>query len=448
MINNSILKYVIALGFIAIAAILAGISVQNLIKAQKDSANVINLSGKQRMHSQRIAFFANVIYTSADTIEIAKYNQELLSLSREMGFIHQSLIYGNDTLHLPKKQSTEIHNMYFEPPLNLNKEVNNYLNQVDVFLNSSDSFQRKIAFKNINTIASNRLLSRLDKTVSQYVKETNETVRLLERRVLFSVISIILVLTLEFFFIFRPLRKSNLQNRKKLIQQNKRLENLNQDLEQFIYAASHDLKTPIRGLYNLMQFLEADFSEELKDKSKEYIQLIKGRVNRINILIDGLMRFGAISRERSTQTEYDINKFIRRFIKNHHSEKVEIKVISTLPTIKTNPIWINEIFSNLIENAIKYNNKSICQIEIGYLEEKSHHKFFIKDNGIGVDKKYHERMFKLFQTLDSNEKNPSAGIGLAIVKKIITELGGKVWISSDVNQHFTVYFTIPKQQEI
>lgn len=445
--NNSILRYTIALGLIAISAIVAGISVQTLIMEQKKSASVINLSGMQRMHSQRIALFANTLVATEDSLEIERQKRVIEGLRNKMMIIHHALLNGNDSLNLPKIQSDEIFKMYFESPINLNEQVEDYLKEVDIFINATDSTTQANAFIIINKTASSQLLLSLNQMVNQYVRETNETIRRMEITVLIAVFAIISLLILEYIFIFRPLMTSNQRNKQKLTRQNNRLENLNQDLEQFIYAASHDLKTPIRGLHNLMQFMEADFSEELKESSKEYISLIKNRVQRINVLIDGLMRFGAISRERSTQTEYDLNKFLRRFIKNHSTETIHIKIVSKLPTLSTNPIWINEIFSNLIENAIKHNDKPICEITIGHTEEKHYYKFFIKDNGTGVDKKYHDKMFKLFQTLNIEEENPTAGIGLAIVKKIVIELGGKVWIDSDVNEHFTVFFTIPKKQE-
>jgi light-regulated signal transduction histidine kinase (bacteriophytochrome) len=192
--------------------------------------------------------------------------------------------------------------------------------------------------------------------------------------------------------------------------------------------------------------MEDDFSDELSEKAKEYMDLIKKRVGLSYALIDGLMRYGAISRERNIQTYYDLNAFIKRLI-DETQEKYDVTILTkgVLPVLKTNPIWINEIFANLIENAIKHNNKRNFEIVITYEDTPELHHFHIKDNGMGVEKKYHDKIFKLFQTIENKEENPTAGIGLAIVKKIIMELGGTVWIDSEKNEHFTVYFTIPKE---
>lgn len=448
LINNSTIKYIVALSIIAISVIIASISVESLIKARKKSASVIDWSGKQRMHSQRIAFFSNSLLLANDSTKVEQKKQVIKKLKVDMLLIHNGLIHGNDSLNLPKIQSDEVYEMYFEEPLNLNEQVLNYLIEVDTFLYTQNPIARENAFATINISASNRLLVSLDQMVKQYVVEKNDIIKRMEITVLIALWIIILILILEYFFIFKPLMISIYQNKQKLMRQNNRLENLNQDLEQFIYAASHDLKTPIRGLHNLMQFLEADFSEDLKHRSKEYIDLIKNRVQRINVLIDGLMRFGAISQEKTTQTEYNLNKFIHRFIKNYNSEIVDIKIVSKLPTLVINPIWINEIFLNLIENAIRYNDKSICKIIIGHVESEHYYQFYIEDNGQGVHQKYHDKMFKLFQTLNNEEENPTAGIGLAIIKKIVSELDGKVWVKSAVNEHFTVFFSIPKEREV
>lgn len=435
------------MGLIGVIATIAAFSIKALIQSQKTSASVINVSGKQRMYSQRIALFANSLNLATDSIEVERHKRVIEQMTKAMLFSHNALLNGNDSLNLPKVQSEAITKMYFENPINLNQQIEGFLNEVDRFLTSTDSVTQKNAFIIINASASGRLLLSLDKMVRQYELETNQKVKRLEQRVMLTLVSIILLLILEFLFIFKPLVQANHEHERKLTRQNTRLESLNQDLEQFIYAASHDLKTPIRGLHNLIQFLEADFSDDLTAQSEEYITLIKSRVQRIYVLIDGLMRYGAISRERSTQTEYNLQTFIERQAKNFNNENITISIPNPLPTISTNPIWMNELFTNLIENAIKYNPQTKCEITIQYTEKEHFHKFSIKDNGHGVDEKYHERMFKLFQTLDNKDNNPTAGIGLAIVKKIITELGGKVWIESEKEEHFTVLFTIPKVNE-
>lgn len=444
MTKNSTIKQFIALSLIAISAIIGGLSVQALIKTQESNAAIINLSGMQRMHSQRIAFFVNSLYLSEDSIEIERHKSVILELKIRMKDIHETLLHGNDTINFTIYESDSLRNIYLKPPINLNQQIDVFLNEVDVFVNSRDTAAKRNAFHIINTYASGRLLISLDQAVSQFVKETNQVIRAVKIRGVVAVISIIVLLILEFVFVFKPLILANIDKEKRLKKQNKRLEHLNQDLKQFIYVTSHDLKTPVRGLHSLLEFFEADFSDELQENTKDYLILIKSRVKRINALIDGLMRFGVISSEPSVEVPFELNPLINRLINSYQSENVMIEVVSNLPLLVVNPVLVEEVFKNLIENAIRYNNKSICEITIGHTENSQFYQFYVRDNGIGVDKKYHEKIFKLFQTLVVDKENPTAGIGLAIVKKIINELGGKVWIDSVEDEYFTVYFTILK----
>ena len=444
MTKNATIKQFIALSLIAISAIIGGFSVQTLIKSQKSNALIINLSGMQRMHSQRIAFFANSLYLSNDSIEIERHKSVILELKDKMQHIHQTLLYGNDSINFTILESKSLMDIYFEPPINLNQQVDIFLKETDAFVNSNDTAVRRNAFHIINTYASGRLLISLDQAVSQFVKETNQRIHVMEIRGIIAVVFIIMLLILEFVFVFKPLITANIDKEKKLKKQNKRLEHLNQDLKQFIYATSHDLKTPVRGLHSLVEFFEADFSDTLRENSKDYLVLIKSRVKRINALIDGLMRFGVISSEPSVAVAFDLNPLLNRLIKNYQAENIVIDVTSDLPIIIVNPVLVEEIFKNLIENAIRYNDKPICEISVGHTENSQFYQFYVRDNGIGIDKKYHEKIFKLFQTLVVDKENPTAGIGLAIVKRIVNELGGKVWIDSVENEYFTLYFTILK----
>jgi len=441
---KSTIRYVIALGLIAFVAIGAYLSINSFIQKGKKSAAIINLSGRQRMYSQRIALYVNI--SNSDTPAVKdSYETIIQELVDSMKITHEFLIYENK--NSPMMQSDVINAIYHAAPHNLDKKVNNFLKEVGIFLNDTNSIAVENAVIVINNFASEPLLVSLDEAVLAYEEKSDTIVSKLENRVTLAVLLILILIILEALFIFYPLARLIQKHEKDLIRQNNRLTSLNHDLEQFIYAASHDLKTPIRGLSTLIQFLEQDFSEDLSTKSKEYLDLIKKRVGLTYTLIDGLMRYGAISRERHIQTNYDLNIFITRLIKETEAQYPHVKATAnaTFPNIKTSPIWINEIFSNLIENAIKYNDKEICTIEFGYENGADFHTLCIKDNGKGVSEKYHDRIFKLFQTLDNKEENPSAGIGLAIVKKIIVELGGAVWIESEKNKYFTIYFTIPKK---
>jgi signal transduction histidine kinase len=439
------IRYVIALSLIGIVAIGAYLSINSSISKEKKSAAIINISGRQRMYSQRIALYVNLSNNSENPASKDAYKVIIGELADSMKVAHNFLMNGDKKS--PAMRNNLIDSIYYAAPHNLDQKVNLFLKEVDLFLNTSDSLEVKTTVTIINNFASEPLLNSINEAVFAYQLESNKIVHQLQNRLTLAVVLILVLIILEGLFIFYPLVQLIQKNEKDLTRQNKQLINLNHDLEQFIYAASHDLKTPIRGLSTLIEFMEQDFSEDLSIKSEEYLNLIKKRVSLSYALIDGLMRYGAISRERHIQTNYDLDIFITRLItetEKKHSH-VKITIENKFPNFKTNPVWINEIFSNLIDNAIKYNDKETCIIQLGYKDSDDFHTFCIKDNGKGVDKKYHDKIFKLFQTLKNKEESPTAGIGLAIVKKIIMELGGNVWIDSEANQFFTIYFNIPKK---
>lgn len=442
---KSIIRYIVALSLIGFVAVAAYLSIRILIEEEKKSAAIINISGRQRMYSQRIALFVNKTQ-NPNQLQNNKtaYHAIIQELRDSMTISHNLLVNGSKKTRPLRNEKIDA--IYYKTPHNLNQKIHIFLEEVDTFINTSDSISIAKSLIIINDFASEQLLDGLNEVTFEYQFESDKIVHKLENRVTLAVVLILVLIILEAIFIFYPLALLIQKNEKDLTAQNKRLISLNNDLEQFIYAASHDLKTPIRGLNTLIQFMQQDFSEELTEKTKEYLDLIKKRVNLSYVLIDGLMRYGAISRERHIQTNYDLDVFIKRLIEETKEkyQHLEIIIQSKFPRIKTNPIWINEIFSNLIENAIKHNDKEICRIELNLEESTNFYIFSIKDNGKGVDKKYHDKIFRLFQTLENKEKNPAAGIGLAIVKKIITELGGKIWLESEANQHFTVFFSIPK----
>ncbi|MFT6149708.1 MAG: signal transduction histidine kinase [Saprospiraceae bacterium] len=441
---NSIIKYIIALSLIGFVALAAFFSIRSLIHKGNKNAAILNISSKQAMYSQRIALYTNLSNQSNQLRQQEAYETIIKELSDSIKIAHYTLINGSEKL--PVIRTDAIDAVYYEAPHNLNKKIQIFLEKIEVFINSEDSLSRQYAAIMINKMAVESLLLSLEKMHDEYQVESTRISTRLENQVILAVLLILGLIILEGVFIFYPLALLIQKHEKDLIRQNKRLVSLNHDLEQFIYAASHDLKTPIRGLNTLIQFMEDDFSDELSEKAKEYMDLIKKRVGLSYALIDGLMRYGAISRERNIQTYYDLNAFIKRLI-DETQEKYDVTILTkgVLPVLKTNPIWINEIFANLIENAIKHNNKRNFEIVITYEDTPELHHFHIKDNGMGVEKKYHDKIFKLFQTIENKEENPTAGIGLAIVKKIIMELGGAVWIDSEKNEHFTIYFTIPKE---
>lgn len=229
---------------------------------------------------------------------------------------------------------------------------------------------------------------------------------------------------------------------------NNKLETANTTLRQFAYVVSHDLKAPLRAISSLATFLEEDMKDRMQDSEKENMSLLRGRIKRMEALINGILEYSRVGQKKVKTEKVQVEKLMPELIhmaKNLTSKKIEIQYPNDLPVIETHQTSLNQVLQNLISNAIKYSDKEVISIELCHQEQSSHHLFAIKDNGPGIPKRFHDRIFHMFQTLQPRDKVESTGIGLSIVEKIVKDLGeGKIWIESEPGQGATFYFTWKK----
>lgn len=237
---------------------------------------------------------------------------------------------------------------------------------------------------------------------------------------------------------------------KKLEIQTKDLINSNQELEQFAYIASHDLQEPLRMVTSFLTQLENKYQNKLDDKGKQYIHFaVDGAYRMRNIILD-ILEYSKVGKNTSEEKEIiNINTIVNEVCKINQKiiEETKAKIIfNNLPEIHSYKSPLIQIFHNLIGNAIKYqktNNTPVINISFEKLDKKW--LFKIEDNGIGVDKEYLNKIFVIFQRLHSKEEYSGTGMGLAIVKKLIENLGGKIWLESEVGKGSTFYFTLPRR---
>lgn len=197
------------------------------------------------------------------------------------------------------------------------------------------------------------------------------------------------------------------------------LKRTNEELDQFAQIVSHDLKGPLRGISNVVSWIEEDHQQELTPKVIEYIELIRGRINRAEKLIEGLLSYAKADKVEIEKEVVNLNTLIKEVVDNlPDSDNVHVE-IAKLPVIYAEKLWLFQIFSNLISNAIKHNDKPSPMVKIYYKEQPDHYEFFIEDNGNGIESHYQKRIFIIFQTLKDRDSFESTGVGLAIVKKII-----------------------------
>lgn len=223
------------------------------------------------------------------------------------------------------------------------------------------------------------------------------------------------------------------------------LESANEELKNFGYVVSHDLKAPLRAIGSLANWLSTDYADKFDDEGREHMRLLISRVHRMDRLIDGILQYSRVGRVKEVAVAVDLNRLVREVIDMlAPPENIAISVESSLPTVLSEPTRIQQVFQNLLSNAIKYMDKPEGKIRIACSAEGRQWKFSIADNGPGIEQQHFEKIFQLFQTLAPRDRVESTGVGLALVKKIVEMYGGRIWLESTVGQGSTFFFTLPR----
>jgi PAS domain S-box-containing protein len=223
------------------------------------------------------------------------------------------------------------------------------------------------------------------------------------------------------------------------------LESANEELKNFAYVVSHDLKAPLRGIGSLADWLASDYADKLDGQGREYLALLKNRVTRMDGLIDGVLEYSRVGRVKETRVAVDLNALVPEIVDALAAPpSVMISVQDPLPTVVAERTRLRQLFQNLIGNAIKHLDRPHGEVRVAAHDDGDHYTFSVADNGPGIDPRHHERIFQLFQTLSPRDRKESTGVGLALVKKIVELYGGRVWLESQTGQGSTFFFTLPK----
>ncbi|MFN4083465.1 MAG: sensor histidine kinase [Bacteroidia bacterium] len=239
--------------------------------------------------------------------------------------------------------------------------------------------------------------------------------------------------------------QSKLENNLKALEDYaKNLEKKNKELDQFAYITSHDLKSPLRGINNLAEWIMEDMGDQMPPDSKKYFELLRGRVHRMEALIDSILKFSragrSVEEKELVQTK---NVVLKCLYKLNPDNKYRIFFDEKLPAIYGNRKDIDEVFLNFISNAILHNTNPEPIVNITFKHQAEEYIFCVADNGPGIAPEFHQKIFTIFQTLEARDKVESVGAGLAIVKKIIESYNGKVWLESELGKGSKFYFTWP-----
>jgi signal transduction histidine kinase len=238
------------------------------------------------------------------------------------------------------------------------------------------------------------------------------------------------------------LEQSNLR----LTQAARLLEQRNEELDEFTYIASHDLKAPLRGIANLSQWLVEDLQDQIPAENKQQLDRIQGQISRMDALIDGLLQYSRIGKENIALSSINLSQLLEEVVDFlAPSPDIQILFPSNLPCLNTKELLLKQVFLNLVGNAIKYHHKNNGIINISITEQESFLKFTITDDGPGIAPKHHHKIFGIFQTLAKSHDPKGTGVGLAIVKKIVEAQGGSIWVESQLEEGSAFSFTWPKQ---
>ncbi len=227
------------------------------------------------------------------------------------------------------------------------------------------------------------------------------------------------------------------------------LRKINEELRNFVDVVSHDLKNPIISIQGFSSRLLKKYQEKLGEKGLQYLEHIEASARRMEVLVSDLLALSSIGRVVSPfedVSSFQIVSNVWSGLQGRLKEKgIDLVVADNLPTIYCDGKRIYQVFENLLVNAIKFTSGAMSpKIEFGYQDGGKFHQFYVRDNGIGIDPKYHRKIFERFRRLKEIEDEEGTGLGLAIVEKIVNNHGGKVWVESEKGNGATFYFTLPK----
>ena len=239
----------------------------------------------------------------------------------------------------------------------------------------------------------------------------------------------------------------NLRERKEAETKNvellRKLEKSNQELQEYAHIVSHDLKSPLRSITALISWIKTDNINVFDGKSLQNFQDLDLTLETMDNLITDVLKYASLDANVSNDEYVKLDPLIRNLINVLYIPKnISINILNKLPSIKGDKTKFQQLFQNLIGNAIKFSNKKEGFINIDVEDFHSFYKFSIKDNGIGIEKRHFERIFKIFQSLEKSKD--SSGIGLSIVKKIVDIYKGEVWLESEIDKGTIFYFTLKK----
>ena len=246
----------------------------------------------------------------------------------------------------------------------------------------------------------------------------------------------------------RRLRLENIELERRVRERTAELESANKELEAFSYSVSHDLRAPLRHIGGFAGMLVESTGSTLSETDRRYLNLILGSVGQMSHLIDDLLVFSRMGRAEMQRTQVNLQDLLEKLIEDLRPETEGRNIVwkkAPLPSVQADPSLLRQVLSNLLLNAIKYTRpRNPAEIEIGSKIEGEEIIIFVRDNGVGFDMRYVDKLFGVFQRLHNQADFEGTGVGLANVRRIIGRHGGRTWAEGKVNEGATFYFSLPR----
>ena len=240
----------------------------------------------------------------------------------------------------------------------------------------------------------------------------------------------------------RRLAEEHADESKRLTQS---LSRINRELDQFAYVASHDLKAPLRGIASLATWIEEDLGPKLGPESRQHLALLRSRVHRMSALIDGLLEYSRAGRLRNRIERVCVDDLLKDVVEMLSvPAEASVDIGPGMPTLETERLPLQQVFLNLVSNAIKHSDRSDTRVRVAVRDYDDFYEFVVEDNGPGIARQFHGKIWDIFQTLQPRDKVEGAGIGLALVRKNVESRGGRAWLDSDEGRGATFFFLWPK----
>jgi len=243
------------------------------------------------------------------------------------------------------------------------------------------------------------------------------------------------------------IRQLNAELEQRVAERTAQLEAANKELEAFCYSVSHDLRGPLRGIGGYARILQEDFQEKLNDEGKRVLSVIQSETQRMGRLIDELLGFSRLGRQQMKSSQLDLTALTQSVFQEligRSSDPAPQLKLDPLPPASGDETLMRQVFVNLLSNAIKFTrHRKLPVIEIGARSDAGHNTYYVRDNGVGFDPKYADKLFGVFQRLHRHDEFEGTGVGLALVQRIIHRHGGHIWAEAKLNEGATFYFTLP-----